>query len=62
MDPKTFKVPNRVQMEQVIGGQVTATQYHVNDYAFVAGTTNLYGYERNGKNLILTRAGVLSRM
>ncbi|MGB7954101.1 MAG: hypothetical protein WCF23_08980 [Candidatus Nitrosopolaris sp.] len=55
VDPKTFKVLSRVQMVQVIGGRVTATQYHVNDYAFVAKTTNLYRYERNGKNLILDK-------
>ena len=37
----------------MIGGRVTATQYHGIDYAYVAGATNLYRYEWNGKNLIL---------
>jgi hypothetical protein len=53
VDPKTFKVLDSVQLKQMIGGRVTATQYHGRDYAYLAGSTNLYRYEWNGKNLTL---------
>lgn len=37
----------------MIGGRIAATQYHGKDYAYIAGQTNLYRYEWNGKNLTL---------
>jgi hypothetical protein len=52
VDSKTFKVLDSVQLKQ-IGGRVTATQYHGKNYAYLAGTTNLYRYDWHGKNLTL---------
>lgn len=53
VDSKTFKILDWVQLEQMIGGRITATQYHGKNYAYIAGQTNLYRYEWNGKNLSL---------
>lgn len=51
VDSKTFKVLDWIQMEQMIGGRITATQYNGKNYAYAAGQTNLYRYEWDGKNL-----------
>jgi hypothetical protein len=56
VDSKTFKVLDWVQLEQMIGGRVTATQYHGKDYAYLPGTTELYRYEWNGQNLTLDKS------
>lgn len=53
VDSKTFKVLDWVQLEQMIGGRLTATQYHDKDYAYLPGNTSLYRYEWDGKNLTL---------
>jgi hypothetical protein len=53
VDSKTFKVLDSIPLEQLIGGRVTATQYEDKDYAYLAGSTNLYRYEWNGQNLTL---------
>lgn len=53
VDSETFKVRDSVQLEQPIGARITATQYHGKDYAYLAGSTKLYSYEWNGKNLTL---------
>jgi hypothetical protein len=42
VDSKTFKVLDWMQLEQRIGGRLTATQYHGKDYAYLPGTTDLY--------------------
>lgn len=53
VDSKTFKVLDWIQMEEMIGGRITATQYNGKDYAYATGQTNLYRYEWNGQNLTL---------
>ncbi|MGA9841778.1 MAG: hypothetical protein WBQ25_05645 [Nitrososphaeraceae archaeon] len=53
VDSKTLKVLDSVPLAQLIGGRLTATQYHGKDYAYLAGSTNLYRYVWDGKNLTL---------
>jgi hypothetical protein len=53
VDSNTLKVLDWVQLEEMIGGRITATQYDGHNYAYVAGQTNLYRYEWNGQNLTL---------
>lgn len=53
VDSKTFKVLDYIQLKQLIGGRITATQYHGKDYAYLAGTTELYRYQWDGKKLSL---------
>lgn len=53
VDPKTMKVLDSVQLEQMIGGRITTSHYNGKDYAYLAGTTKLYRYVWNGKNLTL---------
>lgn len=56
VNPKTMKVLDWTQLEQMIGGRITATQYHGKDYAYLPGSTNLYRYEWDGKNLTLDKS------
>ena len=51
VDSKTFEVLDWVQLEEMIGGRITATEYNGKDYAYLTGKTNLYRYEWDGKNL-----------
>ena len=53
VDSKAFKVLDWVQLEQMIGGRLTATHYDGKDYAYLPGSTSLYRYEWDGKNLTL---------
>lgn len=56
VNPKTMKVLDWTQLKQMIGGRITATQYHGKDYAYLPGSTNLYRYEWDGKNLTLDKS------
>jgi hypothetical protein len=42
VDSKNFTVLDWAQLEQMIGGRVTATQYNGKSYAYLAGSTKLY--------------------
>lgn len=53
VDSKTFKVLDWVQLEEMIGGRITATEYNGKDYTYLTGTSNLYRYEWDGKNLTM---------
>jgi hypothetical protein len=44
VDSKSFKVLDYIQLKQLTGGRITATEYHGKDYAYVPGTTDLYRY------------------
>jgi hypothetical protein len=56
VNSKTIKVLDWIQMEEMIGGRITATQYNGKDYAYAAGQTKLYRYEWNGQNLTLDKS------
>jgi hypothetical protein len=51
VDSKTMKVLDWVQLEQMISGRVTTSQYNGNNYAYLVGSSKLYRYMWNGKNL-----------
>ena len=53
VDSNTFEVLDWIQMEEMIGGRITATHYDGKDYAYATGQTKLYRYEWNGQNLTL---------
>jgi hypothetical protein len=53
VDPKTWKVLSWVQAKENSAGRISATQYHGKDYAYFAGTSSLYRYVWNGKNITL---------
>lgn len=53
VDSKTFKILDWVQLEQMIGGRILATQYKGKNYAYLAGQTKLYRYIWDGKKLTL---------
>lgn len=56
VDSKTFKILDSVQLPQMIGGRPTVSVYHGKDYAYFAGSSNIYRYEWNGKNLTLDKS------
>ncbi len=53
VDPKTWKVLDWVQAKENSAGRISATQYHGKDYAYFAGTSSLYRYVWDGKNITL---------
>jgi len=56
VDPKEFKVLDWIEAEQMIGGRITATQYNGKNYAYLSGSSELYRYEWNGKNIALDKS------
>jgi hypothetical protein len=56
VDPKTMKVLDTVQLEQMIGGRVTTSEFNGKKYAYLAGSSTLYRYEWDGKNLTLDKS------
>jgi len=53
VDPRTMEVLDWVQLEQMIGGRLTTSQFDGNDYVYLAGSTKLYRYEWDGNDLAL---------
>ncbi len=53
VDPRTMEVLDWVQLEQMIGGRLTTSQFNGNDYVYLAGSTKLYRYEWDGNDLAL---------
>jgi hypothetical protein len=53
VDPKTMKVLDSVQLEQMIAGRVTTFEFNGKKYAYLAGSSKVYRYEWDGKNLTL---------
>jgi hypothetical protein len=53
VDSKTLEVLASKQMEQMIGGRITAAEFNGKKYAYVAGSTLLYRYVWDGKNISL---------
>jgi hypothetical protein len=53
VDSKTWKVLDWVQSSENSAGRITATQFHDKDYAYFAGTSNVFRYVWDGKNITL---------
>jgi hypothetical protein len=53
VDPKNWKVLSWVQAKENSAGRISTTQYHGKDYAYFAGTSSLYRYVWDGKNITL---------
>jgi hypothetical protein len=53
VDSKNFKVLDTVQFPQFVGGRVTTTVHDGKNYLYAVGSTQVYRYEWNGKNLTL---------
>lgn len=53
VDSKNLEVLASKQMEQMIGGRITAAEFNGKKYAYVAGPTMLYRYLWDGKNISL---------
>lgn len=53
VDPKTWKVLDWVQSSENSGGRITATQFDGKNYAYFAGTSNLFRYVWDGNNISL---------
>jgi hypothetical protein len=53
VDPKTFNVLDWKQLPQMIGGRIPVTQFQGKDYTYLAGSSQMYRYEWNGKNITL---------
>lgn len=55
IDSKTWKVLGWVQGTENSIGRVSASQYHGKDYAYFAGSTNIFRYVWDGKNITLDK-------
>jgi len=53
VDPHTLKVLDWKELPQMMGPRNTVTQFDGKDYLYLVGSSNLYRYEWNGKNLTL---------
>jgi hypothetical protein len=53
VDPKTWKVLNWMELQENTGARLDAVQYKGKDYAYFSGTTAMYRYIWDGKNLTL---------
>ncbi|BCW71527.1 hypothetical protein NicSoilB8_25710 [Arthrobacter sp. NicSoilB8] len=53
VDSKNLAVLASKQMEQMIGGRITAAEFNGKKYAYVAGPTKLYRYLWDGTNISL---------
>lgn len=51
VDPLTLDVLDWKELPQMMGPRNTVTQYQGKDYLYLVGSSNLYRYEWNGKNL-----------
>lgn len=51
VDPRTLKVLDWKELPQMMGPRNTVTQFQGKDYLYLVGSSNLYRYEWNGKNL-----------
>jgi len=56
VDPKTWKVLDWIQLEQNAASRPVAETYHGKSYAYFSGTSILYRYVWNGKNLTLDKS------
>jgi hypothetical protein len=53
VDPKTWKVLDWIELEQNAASRPVAELYHGKEYAYFSGTSDLYRYIWNGKNITL---------
>lgn len=53
IDPRTWKVIDWVQGEENSAGRVSAVQFNGKNYAYWAGSENVYRYEWDGMNITL---------
>ena len=53
VDPKTFKLLSSVQLPELVPGRNTIAQFQGKEYIYPLGTSHLFRYEWNGKNLTL---------
>ena len=55
VDPKTWKVLDWVQSSENSGGRITTAQFDGKKYAYFAGTSNVFRYVWDGKNITLDK-------
>ena len=53
VDPKTWEVLDWVQASENGGGRVTASEFDGNNYAYFAGSSNVFRYVWDGNNIAL---------
>ncbi|HEX2472680.1 MAG TPA: hypothetical protein VHJ59_08015, partial [Nitrososphaera sp.] len=53
VDPKTWKVLDWVQSSENSAGRITASQFDGENYAYFAGTSNVFRYVWDGENISL---------
>ena len=53
VDPKTWKVLDWVQGTENSGGRITASEFNGKNYAYFAGTSNVFRYVWDGNNITL---------
>jgi hypothetical protein len=53
VDPKTWKVLDWVQSSENSAGRISATEFQGNNYAYFAGTSSVFRYVWDGKNITL---------
>jgi hypothetical protein len=51
VDSNTLEILDWEEIDQLIGGRVTATQYNGTNYVYLPGTTDMYRYVWDGQNL-----------
>lgn len=56
VDSKNLKVLDYEQMQQMVGGRITATVFNGKKYAYAAGSTQLYRYVWDGKSIALDKS------
>ncbi len=55
VDPNTFEVLDWVQGTENSAGRITATEFDGKNYAYFAGTSNVYRYVWDGENITLDK-------
>lgn len=55
VDPKTWKVLDWVQASENGGGRITASEFGGKNYAYFAGSSNVFRYVWDGKNITLDK-------
>ena len=53
VDPESLKVLDWKQLSEMVPGRLPVTQFQGKDYAYLAGSSKIFRYEWNGKNLSL---------
>lgn len=53
VDPNTYEVLDWKELPQMMGPRNTATQFQGKDYLYLVGSSNLYRYEWDGRNITL---------